>query len=153
MCCLVICSVTIGAISIISVGTILSDNSETIMQLQSSTSSQKIDKLFMSIEQSINTCYDFSVEKLSDISVFVKNTDQLNSFNDSIGSLLKNVVSNTDCAISGYIRYNPDILKDDIGIFYVKDTDTGKISEFPLTDIKAYDKNDKEHVGWYYTPI
>ena len=117
MCCLVICSVTIGAISIISVGTILSDNSETIMQLQSSTSSQKIDKLFMSIEQSINTCYDYSVEKLSDISVFVKNTDQLNSFNDSIGSLLKNVVSNTDCAISGYIRYNPDILKDDIGIF------------------------------------
>ena len=153
MCCLVICSVTIGAISIISVGTILSDNSETIMQLLSSTSSQKIDKLFMSIEQSINTCYDFSVEKLSDISVFVKNTDQLNSFNDSIGSLLKNVVSNTDCAISGYIRYNPDILKDDIGIFYVKDTDTGKISEFPLTNIKSYDKNDKEHVGWYYTPI
>ena len=132
MCCVVICSVTIGAISIISVGTILSDNSETIMKLQSSTSSQKMDKLFMSIEQSINTCYDYSVEKLSDSSVFANNTDRLNSFNESIGSLIKNVVSNTDCAISGYIRYNLDILTDDIGIFYVKDTKTGEISDFQI---------------------
>lgn len=153
MCCVVICSVTIGAISIMSVGSVLSDNSETIMKLQSSTSSQKIDKLFMSIEQSINTCYDYSVEKLSDISVYERSAYNLSSFNDSIGSLIKNVVSNTDSAISGYIRYNPDIVLDDIGILYVKDTTTGKISEFPLTDIKAFDKTDTEHVGWYYIPI
>ena len=38
------------------------------------------------------------------------------------------------------------------GVFYVRGRD-GEFRQEPLTQIREYEKDDMEHVGWYYIPV
>lgn len=149
--CILICSFAISAIGIFGIDNISNENSETIMKLQASTSAQSLEKLFSSVELAMNTCNDYAVSRFDSIEKFRNDPDTLERYNDSVGQLIKNVLNNTDAAISGYIRYNPELKLSSDGIFWVKDSD--KIIAHQPTAIEAYDKDDAEHVAWYYEPL
>lgn len=151
--CILICSFAISAIGILGIDNISNENSETIMKLQASTSAQSLEKLFSSVELAMNTCNDYAVSRFDSIEKLKNEPDTLERYNDSVGQLIKNVLSNTDAAISGYIRYNPDLKLSSDGVFWVKDSDSEKIVAHQPTAIKAYDKDDAEHVAWYYEPL
>ena len=151
--CILICSFAISAIGIFGIDNISNENSETIMKLQASTSAQSLEKLFSSVELAMNTCNDYAVSLFDSIEKFKNEPDTLERYNDSVGQLIKNVLSNTDAAISGYIRYNPDLKLSSDGVFWVKESNGGKIVAHQPTAIKAYDKDDAEHVAWYYEPL
>ena len=151
--CILICSFAISAIGIFGIDNISNENSETIMKLQASTSAQSLEKLFSSVELAMNTCNDYAVSRFDSIEKFRNEPDTLERYNDSVGQLIKNVLSNTDAAISGYIRYNPDLKLSSDGVFWVKDSNGKKIVAHQPTAIKAYDKDDAEHVAWYYEPL
>lgn len=151
--CILICSFAISAIGILGIDNISNENSETIMKLQASTSAQSLEKLFSSVELAMNTCNDYAVSRFDSIEKFRNEPDTLERYNDSVGQLIKNVLNNTDAAISGYIRYNPDLKLSSDGVFWVKDSDSEKIVAHQPTAIKAYDKDDAEHVAWYYEPL
>jgi len=123
------------------------------MKLQASTSAQSLEKLFSSVELAMNTCNDYAVSLFDSIEKFRNEPDTLERYNDSVGQLIKNVLHNTDAAISGYIRYNPDLKLSSDGVFWVKESNGGKIVAHQPTAIKAYDKDDTEHVAWYYEPL
>ncbi|CUQ83980.1 H3 [[Eubacterium] siraeum] len=149
--CILICSFAISAIGILGIDNISNENSETIMKLQASTSAQSLEKLFSSVELAMNTCNDYAVSRFDSIEKFKNDPDTLERYNDSVGQLIKNVLNNTDAAISGYIRYNPELKLSSDGVFWVKDSE--KIVAHQPTVIKAYDKDDAEHVAWYYEPL
>lgn len=151
--CILICSFAISAIGIFGIDNISNENSETIMKLQASTSAQSLEKLFSSVELAMNTCNDYAVSRFDSIEKLRNEPDTLERYNDSVGQLIKNVLSNTDAAISGYIRYNPDLKLSSDGVFWVKDSNGEKIVAHQPTAIKAYDKDDAEHVAWYYEPL
>lgn len=151
--CILICSFAISAIGILGIDNISNENSETIMKLQASTSAQSLEKLFSSVELAMNTCNDYAVSLFDSIEKFRNEPDTLERYNDSVGQLIKNVLSNTDAAISGYIRYNPDLKLSSDGVFWVKESNGKKIVAHQPTAIKAYDKDDAEHVAWYYEPL
>lgn len=151
--CILICSFAISAIGIFGIDNISNENSETIMKLQASTSAQSLEKLFSSVELAMNTCNDYAVSLFDSIEKFKNEPDTLERYNDSVGQLIKNVLSNTDAAISGYIRYNPDLKLSSDGVFWVKESNGEKIVAHQPTAIKAYDKDDAEHVAWYYEPL
>lgn len=151
--CILICSFAISAIGILGIDNISNENSETIMKLQASTSAQSLEKLFSSVELAMNTCNDYAVSRFDSIEKFRNEPDTLERYNDSVGQLIKNVLSNTDAAISGYIRYNPDLKLSSDGVFWVKESNGEKIVAHQPTAIKAYDKDDAEHVAWYYEPL
>lgn len=151
--CVLICSLAIGSISVVGIDSISKENSETIMQLQASTSTQSLDTLLSSVELAMNTCYDYAVSRFSSISEYQKNPEKLTAYNDAVGQLIKNVMSNTDASICGYIRYNTDLKLSSDGVFWVKDSRNERINEHELTDIDKYEENDTEHVAWYYKPI
>ena len=151
--CILICSFAISAIGIFGIDNISNENSETIMKLQASTSAQSLEKLFSSVELAMNTCNDYAVSRFDSIEKFRNEPDTLERYNDSVGQLIKNVLSNTDAAISGYIRYNPDLKLSSDGVFWVKDSNGEKIVAHQPTAIEEYDKDDAEHVAWYYEPL
>ena len=151
--CVLICSLAIGSISIIGIDSIANEDSETIMQLQASTSTQSIDQLFSAVELAMNTCYDYVLNRFHSITEFKDDPDKLADYNDAVGQLLKNVMSNTDASICSYIRYNKDLDLSSKGVFWVKDSRNERINEHELTDIEEFDENDKEHVAWYYEPL
>lgn len=151
--CILICSFAISTIGIFGIDNISNENSETIMKLQASTSAQSLEKLFSSVELAMNTCNDYAVSLFDSIEKFRNEPDTLERYNDSVGQLIKNVLHNTDAAISGYIRYNPDLKLSSDGIFWVKESNGEKIVAHQPTVIKAYEKDDAEHVAWYYEPL
>lgn len=151
--CILICSFAISAIGILGIDNISNENSETIMKLQASTSAQSLEKLFSSVELAMNTCNDYAVSRFDSIEKFRNEPDTLERYNDSVGQLIKNVLNNTDAAISGYIRYNPDLKLSSDGVFWIKESNGEKIVAHQPTAIKAYDKDDAEHVAWYYEPL
>ena len=151
--CVLICSLAIGSISVVGIDSISKENSEAIMQLQASTCTQSLDKLLSSVELAMNTCYDYALNRFNSIDEFQNKPEKLTNYNDAVGQLIKNVMSNTDYSICGYIRYNPDLKLSSQGVFWVKDSRDERINEHKLTDIEEYDSNDNEHVVWYYQPL
>lgn len=151
--CILICSFAISAIGIFGIDNISNENSETIMKLQASTSAQSLEKLFSSVELAMNTCNDYAVSRFDSIEKFRNEPDTLERYNDSVGQLIKNVLSNTDAAISGYIRYNPELELSSDGVFWVKESNGEKIVAHQPTAIEEYDKDDAGHVAWYYEPL
>ena len=151
--CIMICSIAIGSISVVGVDSISKENAETIMQLQASTSTESIDRLFSSVELAMNTCYDYALDRFHSISEFQSDPDKLTDYNNAVGQLIKNVMSNTNASICGYIRYNPELKLSSDGVFWVKDSRNERINSHKLTDIEEYDEDDTEHVAWYYQPL
>ena len=151
--CVLICSLAIGAVSVVGVDNLSKEDSETIMQLQATTSTQSIDTLFASVELAMNTCYDYAVNRFHSISEFENSPEKLAAYNDSVGQLIKNVMSNTDASICGYIRYNTELHLSSEGVFWVKDSRNERINEHKLTNIEEFSEDDSEHVGWYYKPL
>ena len=58
----------------------------------------------------------------------------------------------TSGAISYYFRLDPAISDGTTGLFYSKMNGSGDFVAFAPTDITAYDRNDTEHVGWFWQP-
>ena len=55
--------------------------------------------------------------------------------------------------VASYIRYDPSLTYGTSGTFYTDADGDGKLEEVTPTDLSVYDKTDKEHVGWFYTPL
>ena len=55
--------------------------------------------------------------------------------------------------VASYIRYDPSLTYGTSGTFYTDADGDGKLEEVTPTDLSVYDKIDKEHVGWFYTPL
>jgi diguanylate cyclase (GGDEF)-like protein len=63
-----------------------------------------------------------------------------------------NVAMNTEGAIAYYLRLDPAISSSTAGVFYSKVDGGEEYVRFEPTDIALYDKDDVEHVGWYWQP-
>lgn len=123
-----------------------------IMQLVCSEKRQAIDEKLMNIEQSVHTIYHYAVEQ-------IEQTDNLWQdellFRDHISkmrTLMEIMAKYTDGAMSVYYRLAPELLGPKQGVWLMKN-EKSEFADYEMTDIAQYDKNDVEHVGWYYQPI
>lgn len=154
---LVICSVLITALVVMAIafsnyGRIVKDNSQQIMQLMCSEKSQAIDEKLLNIEQSVHTIYHYAKEQIRETRIFWKNEEQFQQHVERIKKLMETTAEYTDGAVSVYYRIYSGNQEDLQGVWLVQNSH-GYFVENKITDISIYDKNDKEHVGWYYIPI
>ena len=123
-----------------------------IMQLMCSEKRQVIDEKLMNVEQSVHTIYHFVMEQIEDTENMWQDGEKLDKHIDSVNALMKTTAKYTDGAVSVYYRLSPDIQDGKQGIWLMKD-ENGEFLECDITDISQYDRDDIEHVGWYYEPI
>lgn len=140
------------SISLLSISSVLDDDSSEIMRLKCSESAQEISECLHNIEQSVNTLSSFSTNLLGNVDELLANKEKFEYYLGIMKEIGKNTIKNTDGALAVYLRINPE-LRNNVGFFLVKDGKTDEIIDNELTDIMAYDKDDFEHVGWYYLPI
>ena len=81
-----------------------------------------------------------------------KNSDKQNEALQFADEMFVNVAKNTNGAIAYYLRLNPEISNSTAGIFFSKIDGGSEYIRLAPTDISLYDKNDTEHVGWYWQP-
>ena len=154
---LVISSVLISAlvvmlISFLNYGRIITDNSEQIMQLMCSEKRQTIDEKLLNIEQSVQTLYHFAVQQIGEIDDIWQDDVKTVEHLDKMKELMETTAKYTDGAVTVYYRLNPELMGDAQGAWLVRDKN-GEFPEHEVTEITQYDKDDVEHVGWYYIPI
>lgn len=69
-----------------------------------------------------------------------------------IDNFFRAIAQNTVGIVSFYTSFDPDLIDGIDGFLYTMNQ-KGLLVQVPLTDIRQYDKDDVEHVGWFYIPV
>lgn len=149
---LVLCTLSLGGLALYFTNALLQKNSQGYLEGKLALEQQKILPLFISAEHYINSV---SESILSDIpSIDLLKQDSLrDKVTAKINQYIRASLHNAENATAAYLRYNPEFTPPTSGIFITKNKHTGDFNNVPPTDFSKYDKNDIEHVGWYYEPI
>ncbi|MCX4327053.1 MAG: methyl-accepting chemotaxis protein [Lachnospiraceae bacterium] len=113
----------------------------------------EVDSKLAQIENSVNMLADNTVAQIEDFERFKTDEAYVGQCTEKIREFAKIAGENTEGVLTYYIRYNPDFTPATSGLFASK---TGGASGFEYiepTDFSGYDKDDLEHVGWYYIPV
>lgn len=151
--CSLIMGLSLGGLSFIYSGQMVNQDSEALMLARSEETKTKLDSILSKIEQSVDTLSEISISQLEDFDRFKSDADYVEEYTKSIENIVLQFAEKTDGALTAYVRYNPDFTPPTSGVFLTRNsTDDGFESVEP-TDFSTYEKDDLEHVGWYYIPV
>lgn len=142
----------VGGAGILNASRVVEEDSSRIMNLTCDKKTQEINTWLLSIEQSVDTLYGFADSQLTDNRIFWNDEKYMDAYTEKIYEVMENAIQNTDCALSVYLRFNPELLTPVSGVFLVRNQD-GSIRNEEVTDISAYSPDEREYVGWYYEPL
>ena len=132
---------------------VLDSDSDEIMLLAADLYAGDIDDNFISAEQSVGSIYNYAQKRAETYSDFLTDEEERDNFTYDISELGKSTAQNTRGAMAVYLRYNPDDFGPTDGFWYTIDTRNNEWLSAEPTDMSLYDKDDIEHVGWYYIPV
>ena len=142
-----------STIGIYSYTQVLKSDSEQIMDATAGESAQELNALFGRIEQSVDLMAKHALDHLESSEKLINDAAYLEQYTADIEELGLTVANETSGAIGVYIRYNPDTMPVDSGFFRIRSLGEKKFHSIEVTDFSKYEKDDTEHVGWYYEPV
>mgnify|MGYP001011669560 CR=1 FL=1 len=110
-----------------------------------------IDNLLSQVEVAVNTLADVTKNHIQDVDKFKSSSSYVDSCTEALETTALQCANNTKGAMTYYIRYNPEFTEATSGIFASKESENADFKS--LTDFSSFDKDDAEHVGWYYIPV
>lgn len=144
---------TISSIAIVRFYKVIDNDTSRIMNLTCSEKAEELNNIFGKIQQSVKILAVHSVEVLESIEKLQSDEEYSKSYIKHIDELGLTVANQTEGAISVYARFNPEFTSSQSGFFRVKDSENNQFKQFEMTDLLKYEKDDIEHVGWYYIPV
>ncbi|MCR5624422.1 MAG: diguanylate cyclase [Lachnospiraceae bacterium] len=133
--------------------TVLDEEMKTFLNLTGDKEKKEIDELLNSVEQSVNTIYNYAYQELDKNPELLIHPKEKDLYRDDIESISDNIAKNTEGALSIYFRFNPDDYGGVDGFWYCYNYETNTWYNHEITDMSKYDKDDVERVGWYYIPV
>ena len=79
--------------------------------------------------------------------------DYLLAYTRETKALGETIVNETQGAVAVYVRFNCEYTLPKSGFLMLYNKESGEFDSLEPTDLSLYDKDDIEHVGWYYIPI
>lgn len=150
--CIIASSIVIGGISILSSRQVVAADSVQIMNLLCDNRRDDINTMFVKVEQSVDTLSVYAAHQLTDLEKFKQDAQYVEEYTESLLSVAINAAQNTEGTTTVYIRYNPQFTNPESGFFYCRSKDEETFKKVTPTNILAYDKDDVQHVGWFYIP-
>ena len=151
--CSVATSVTLGSICFVQSGAMFNEDAADLLQETTDKYSQEMNGLLSSIQQSVDILSDMAICELKDVQKFKTDPEYVTAYTESVEEMLHHFAEKTDGALTAYIRYNPDFTDPTSGLFLTRDSAEDEFTFVTPTDFSMYDKDDLEHVGWYYIPV
>ena len=146
-----IITIFIGGLSIYEVDNYIQKETSNLVTVTCKNEAIKINNTFENMEKSVRIMENYVLsffESPSDI----YSRDKQNEVVQFADQMFVNVAKDTEGASAYYLRLNPDISDSKAGIFFSKMAGSDEYIRFEPTDISLYDKDDTEHVGWYWQP-
>lgn len=144
-------SVFVGGFSIYEVDKYVQKETQNLVEVTCENEATKINATFNDMEKSVRIMENYVLS-------FFKSTEDVNNPNKQHEALqfademFVNVAKDTDGAIAYYLRLNPEISNGTAGIFFSKMDGGDDYIRLAPTDISLYNKDDTEHVGWFWQP-
>ena len=151
--CTIISVVICGGISIFHSKANAYQSSNDRMRLECLVQSNKMENTLQQISHSVDALAKLSLSYLDDFQKFKQDDSYVDQYAKTLEPIYKTCCEQINGAITAYVRFNPDFTKTDSGFFLVKDEKSAEFLPTRPTDFSIYAKDDKTHVGWYYTPI
>ncbi|MBR1912982.1 MAG: diguanylate cyclase [Treponema sp.] len=150
--CVFLTAVILGGIGLFKVTSVINQKSHSALTLVGSAEKQRLNVIISNLEQSVNYLEDITIGHITDVNALVQDEAYRNSITKELEYLAYSLVTNTNFAMSCYLRYNPELFSPTEGFFWLKSSSQSFMPE-SCTDISKYDADDIGHVGWYYIPV
>ena len=139
----------IGGLSIYEVDKFVQNQTADFVKVTCDKYSSQINDVFGDMENAVNIMESYVYGLIEDYSDVVNPERQLEIMADS-NEMFVDVAKNTEDAVAYYLRFATEISHGTCGFFYSKENGEGEFVHFEVTDLLLYDRDDNEHVGWYW---
>ena len=144
-------TVFIGGISIYEVDQYIQNESEKFVVVTSENESAQINNIFEDMEKSVKVMESYITDFFTE-ETHIEDKDFQEELISSTDRMFADVVKHANGAVAYYFRINPEISSSTMGLFYSKTKVNDNFVSFHPTDIALYEKEDTEHVGWFWQP-
>lgn len=151
--CSLITGLSLGILSYYYSGDMADDDSKMLMLATSQEKKTELNGILSKIEQSVDTLTEISVSELTDFEKFKTDPSYVEQYTKKIEGTVLKFAEKTEGALTAYVRYNPEFTSPTSGIFYTRNSTDDGFESIEPTDFSIYEKDDLEHVGWYYIPV
>ena len=141
----------VGGISIYEVDQYIQNESENFVVVTCDNEGAQINNLFEDMEKSVTVMesyiMDFFIEEVQ-----IEAQDFQENVINSVDKMFADVAKHASGAVAYYFRFDPAISNSKMGLFYSKSKENSEYVSLEPTDISLYEKDDIEHVGWFWQP-
>ena len=141
----------IGGLSIYEVDNFVQSQTEDYVNVTCEKNASQINDAFGDMEKSVHIMESY-VYGLIENEYDIKNPGRQAQIIAKSDEMFIDVAKNTDDAVAFYFRFALDLSDGTSGFFYTKEKDDEEFTRYEATDLSIYDRNDTEHVGWYWQP-
>ncbi len=150
---MVILTVALGSVSWFFSSRIVTQDSQTMIREITKAQAISLDSQLQLVERSVDALLECAEVRLTSAD-WLSNPSSNRVYSAYIGQLSLDLARNTQGCMSVYMRLNPAITGSGTdGFWYLRPQKDSAFEISEPTDINAYDRNDFNHVGWWYTPI
>ena len=144
-------TVFIGGISIYEVDQYIQNESENFVAVTCEYEGTQINSIFEDMKKSVmvmeSYIMDFFTEETN-----IEDRDFQEKLISNTDRMFADVAKHARGAVAYYFRFDPVLSTSTTGLFYSKTKESDEYIAFEPTDISFYDKEDTEHVGWFWQP-
>lgn len=151
--CVMISTAVAVSISILNSSKRLRQDAFTTLELMCTEKKNALEEMLRDVEQGVTAIYEYAIHFMPKEDDLWENYELRNEYIEMVEDVALIVAENTDGAVAVYFRVAPELVDGrSIGSFMAKNEE-GVFRDKQLTDILAYERDDVEHVGWYYIPM
>ena len=141
----------IGGLSIYKVDRFIQEHTEDLVTATCLNESTQINDIFSDMEKSVGIIESYVLDFITSKEIAEDRDMQLEILSRT-EEMFVDVAIHTNRAIAYYLRFDPAISDGTTGFFHTKLNGGDEYVNFEPTDITLYDKDDTEHVGWFWQP-
>ena len=146
-------SVFVLGISGISFRKALDEECVSIMTLTAGQNAEELNVVLERVEQSVEILAEFARDNVDSVKRLAEDEDYLLAYTRETEALGETIVNETQGAVAVYVRFNCEYTLPKSGFLMLYNKESGEFDSLEPTDLSLYEKDDIEHVGWYYIPI
>ena len=146
-------TIFVGGLSIYEVDNYIQAQTNDFVNVSCDNEAAKINDSLTNMEKSVKIMESYLMEfftSKADIKDRALQTEIIKRADQMFVDITKH--TSTSGAVAYYFRLDPAISDGTTGLFYSKTNAGNEFLRFEPTDINAYEKDDIEHVGWFWQP-
>ena len=144
-------TVFVGGVSIYEVDNLVQAQTESLIDATCEKEATQINSIFGDMEKSVKIIESYVLALVENGGGIIDH-DRQNEITAYADRMFADVAAHTDGAIAYYLRFAPEISGDQAGLFYSKMDGSDAYIRLDPTPLSLYDKDDTEHVGWFWQP-